>query len=219
MLGNCLGTPTPGKEISVQKNFSARKVPCKEFSLSPPRTSHTKFQGKPSVGKFQCREISLQGNWNGTDQLLVPWTTSTVNEGGERLIFLLKVSLSLRFCLCSTLGSVLLKKATNSTGKTSQLVNRDSALRSIWPHIGGMCVVVAGLVGIFRCVVWSGCCNRIMHPHSLVCFFSYDSDNPRVEGDVGMAGVAIDTVEDMKVLLFASGHAFCRNSFTDSPTQ
>ncbi|XP_077978455.1 methylmalonyl-CoA mutase, mitochondrial-like [Glandiceps talaboti] len=28
----------------------------------------------------------------------------------------------------------------------------------------------------------------------------YDSDNPRVYGDVGMAGVAIDTVEDMKLL-------------------
>uniref|UniRef100_A0A1I8GP58 methylmalonyl-CoA mutase n=2 Tax=Macrostomum lignano TaxID=282301 RepID=A0A1I8GP58_9PLAT len=28
----------------------------------------------------------------------------------------------------------------------------------------------------------------------------YDSDNPRVKGDVGMAGVAIDTVEDMKIL-------------------
>ncbi|XP_061785407.1 methylmalonyl-CoA mutase, mitochondrial [Nerophis lumbriciformis] len=28
----------------------------------------------------------------------------------------------------------------------------------------------------------------------------YDSDNPRVHGDVGMAGVAIDTVEDMKML-------------------
>ena len=28
----------------------------------------------------------------------------------------------------------------------------------------------------------------------------YDSDNPRVEGDVGKAGVAIDSVEDMKVL-------------------
>lgn len=27
----------------------------------------------------------------------------------------------------------------------------------------------------------------------------YDSDNERVQGDVGMAGVAIDTVEDMKV--------------------
>src|SRR5690606_10874148 len=28
----------------------------------------------------------------------------------------------------------------------------------------------------------------------------YDSDNPRVVGDVGKAGVAIDTVEDMKIL-------------------
>ncbi|MGT8958150.1 methylmalonyl-CoA mutase family protein [Escherichia coli] len=28
----------------------------------------------------------------------------------------------------------------------------------------------------------------------------YDSDNPRVAGDVGKAGVAIDTVEDIKVL-------------------
>lgn len=28
----------------------------------------------------------------------------------------------------------------------------------------------------------------------------YDSDNPRVHGDVGMAGVAIDTVEDTKML-------------------
>lgn len=28
----------------------------------------------------------------------------------------------------------------------------------------------------------------------------YDSDHPRVSGDVGMAGVAIDSVEDMKVL-------------------
>jgi methylmalonyl-CoA mutase len=28
----------------------------------------------------------------------------------------------------------------------------------------------------------------------------YDSDNPRVLGDVGMAGVAIDSVEDMKIL-------------------
>lgn len=27
----------------------------------------------------------------------------------------------------------------------------------------------------------------------------YDSDHPRVGGDVGMAGVAIDSVEDMKV--------------------
>jgi len=32
-------------------------------------------------------------------------------------------------------------------------------------------------------------------------FFRYDSDNPRVHGDVGMAGVAVDSVEDMKVSL------------------
>ena len=31
--------------------------------------------------------------------------------------------------------------------------------------------------------------------------FRYDSNNPRVHGDVGMAGVAVDSVEDMKVLL------------------
>ncbi|MFC3415546.1 methylmalonyl-CoA mutase [Algoriphagus hitonicola] len=30
----------------------------------------------------------------------------------------------------------------------------------------------------------------------------YDSDHPRVEGDVGKAGVAIDTVEDMKILFY-----------------
>ena len=34
----------------------------------------------------------------------------------------------------------------------------------------------------------------------------YDSDHPRVEGDVGKAGVAIDSVEDMKIL-FAHGRA------------
>ena len=28
----------------------------------------------------------------------------------------------------------------------------------------------------------------------------YDSDHPRVTGDVGKAGVAIDSVEDMKIL-------------------
>jgi methylmalonyl-CoA mutase len=28
----------------------------------------------------------------------------------------------------------------------------------------------------------------------------YDSDHPRVQGDVGKAGVAIDSVEDMKIL-------------------
>ena len=28
----------------------------------------------------------------------------------------------------------------------------------------------------------------------------YDSDHPRVTGDIGKAGVAIDTVEDMQIL-------------------
>ena len=49
---------------------------------------------------------------------------------------------------------------------------------------------------------WKQCC---------CCFFfiyrRYDSDNPRVHGDVGMAGVAVDSVEDMKV-------KFCQNSNT-----
>lgn len=34
-------------------------------------------------------------------------------------------------------------------------------------------------------------------PINLPC--RYDSDHPRVRGDVGMAGVAVDSVEDMKV--------------------
>lgn len=38
----------------------------------------------------------------------------------------------------------------------------------------------------------------------------YDSDNPRVAGDVGKAGVAIDTVEDMKVLFDQIDPALCR---------
>ena len=38
--------------------------------------------------------------------------------------------------------------------------------------------------------------DRLVH----YALLRYDSDNPRVTGDVGMAGVAIDSVEDMKVL-------------------
>ena len=34
----------------------------------------------------------------------------------------------------------------------------------------------------------------------ILCFNRYDSDNQRVSGDVGMAGVAIDSIEDMKIL-------------------
>lgn len=37
--------------------------------------------------------------------------------------------------------------------------------------------------------------------------YRYDSGNERVRGDVGMAGVAIDSVEDMKV-----GKGTTRNS-------
>jgi methylmalonyl-CoA mutase N-terminal domain/subunit len=37
----------------------------------------------------------------------------------------------------------------------------------------------------------------------------YDSDNPLAVGDVGMAGVAIDSVEDMKVLGSCGGGWGC----------
>ena len=47
----------------------------------------------------------------------------------------------------------------------------------------------------------------------LVCLpCSYDSDNPRVYADVGMTGVAIDSVEDMKV-------RFCSCTLTYSNVQ
>jgi len=43
----------------------------------------------------------------------------------------------------------------------------------------------------------------------------YDSDNPRVHGDVGMAGVAIDSVEDMKVgRLICCCHLHARMNYT-----
>jgi methylmalonyl-CoA mutase N-terminal domain/subunit len=40
----------------------------------------------------------------------------------------------------------------------------------------------------------------------------YDSDNPRVAGDVGMAGVAIDSVEDMKLLFDGIPLGECRSA-------
>lgn len=46
----------------------------------------------------------------------------------------------------------------------------------------------------------------------------YDSDNPRVTGDVGMAGVAIDSVEDMKVCCY-SLVSFSTLTLTPSPFQ
>lgn len=42
--------------------------------------------------------------------------------------------------------------------------------------------------------------SNAFYRRNLAAHRGYDSDNPRVAGDVGKAGVAIDTVEDMKVL-------------------
>ncbi len=39
----------------------------------------------------------------------------------------------------------------------------------------------------------------------------YDGDHPRVEGDVGKAGVAIDSVEDMKILFGGIRSKRCRS--------
>jgi methylmalonyl-CoA mutase N-terminal domain/subunit len=39
----------------------------------------------------------------------------------------------------------------------------------------------------------------------------YDSDHPRVVGDVGKAGVAIDSVEDMKILFDQIPWTRCRS--------
>lgn len=42
--------------------------------------------------------------------------------------------------------------------------------------------------------------SNAFYRRNLATHRGYDSDNPRVAGDVGKAGVAIDTVEDIKVL-------------------
>ena len=56
---------------------------------------------------------------------------------------------------------------------------------------------VSSLVIYLLCVSFN---NEVMIiKRIVVSIFSYDSDNPRVHGDVGMAGVAVDSVEDMKV--------------------
>ena len=47
--------------------------------------------------------------------------------------------------------------------------------------------------------------NNVVDVFFFFVYHRYDSDNPRVHGDVGMAGVAVDSVEDMKV-------KFCQNS-------
>lgn len=41
---------------------------------------------------------------------------------------------------------------------------------------------------------------RIYIQYGISLISRYDSDNQRVLGDVGMAGVAVDSVEDMKAL-------------------
>lgn len=51
---------------------------------------------------------------------------------------------------------------------------------------------VSVLIACLSCAVSSVAFDLATHR-------GYDSDNPRVRGDVGMAGVAIDSVEDMKV--------------------
>src|SRR5699024_9300984 len=42
--------------------------------------------------------------------------------------------------------------------------------------------------------------RRLSVPFDLATHRGYDSDHPRVNADVGKAGVAIDSVEDMKIL-------------------
>jgi methylmalonyl-CoA mutase len=58
-------------------------------------------------------------------------------------------------------------------------------------------------VGVSVCVCVCVCVSVVPTPFDRPCgrltVCRYDSDNPRVRGDVGMAGVAIDSVEDMKV--------------------
>ena len=51
-----------------------------------------------------------------------------------------------------------------------------------------------------------------MAPDSISDSVRYDSDHPRVAGDVGMAGVAIDSVEDMKVVRYNNALAGARTA-------
>ncbi len=53
---------------------------------------------------------------------------------------------------------------------------------------------------LFIAVTWPPGKKGLSVAFDLATHRGYDSDNPRVAGDVGKAGVAIDTVEDMKVL-------------------
>src|SRR3546814_11055593 len=49
---------------------------------------------------------------------------------------------------------------------------------------------------------WSSdvCSSDLSVAFDLATHRGYDSDHPRVTGDVGKAGVAIDTIDDMKIL-------------------
>lgn len=55
-------------------------------------------------------------------------------------------------------------------------------------------------LSIFVCIFLAAGQQGLSVAFDLPTHRGYDSDNPRVHGDVGMAGVAIDTVEDMKML-------------------
>lgn len=55
-------------------------------------------------------------------------------------------------------------------------------------------------LSVFLCLCLTAGQQGLSVAFDLPTHRGYDSDNPRVHGDVGMAGVAIDTVEDMKML-------------------
>ena len=87
------------------------------------------------------------------------------------------------------------KKVTSFTERISLQDNKDSVWPLIWPHIGGE---LSGKLHQYKKSFWI-IPRKVCHSFFIV-IFRYDSDNPRVEGDVGMAGVAIDSVEDMRVV-------------------
>ena len=50
-------------------------------------------------------------------------------------------------------------------------------------------------------------CMYMYCTYVCICMYcSYDSSNPLAVGDVGMAGVAVDSVEDMKVVYIFHSH-------------
>lgn len=133
-------------------------------------------------------------------------------------LFLLPI-LNVSCLIFSTLASARWKKVTSFTERTSRRVNRVSVSLSIWQLIEGKhCICNSRWRGNAqeRCKKENfnenfndSNCDKIV---LLSC--RYDSDNPRVEGDVGMAGVAIDAVEDMKVGLSKISMRFLEKSFS-----